>query len=51
MNSYKHTPPLVISVHGIRTKALWQQTVAEILTETNITYIPYNFGYYNLYKF
>ena len=47
----KFIPPLVISVHGIRTRALWQKSLSETLKGLQIIHTPYNFGYYNVFRF
>jgi hypothetical protein len=44
-------PSLVISVHGIMTRARWQRPLRKILKDKGISYEPYNFGYYSVIKF
>jgi hypothetical protein len=46
-----YSPRLVISVHGIRTKAEWQKPLSKILKQNEILHTPYNFGYYNVFRF
>ncbi len=42
------TPSFVIGVHGIRTHADWQRTLAETLGEKGIHSKAFNFGHYGL---
>lgn len=44
-------PPLVISVHGIRTRAEWQNTLAEELARFSVKFKNRRFGYYPLRHF
>ena len=46
-----YTPPLVLSAHGIRTKALWQNSLSDTLKSFGIIHVPYSFGYYNTFRF
>jgi len=46
-----YKPPLIFSIHGIRTKAGWQKPLAQILKQEGILYEPYNFGYYGIFHF
>lgn len=45
------TPPLVMSVHGIRTAAEWQHTLAEELGRQGIKFKHRRFGYYPMRHF
>ena len=47
----KHIPPLVMSVHGIRTYAEWQYTLAEVLNRRSIQFKMRRFGYYPVTSF
>jgi len=51
MATDKFIPPLVFSVHGIRTKALWQKSLSETLKGFTIIHTPFSFGYYNVFRF
>lgn len=45
-------PTLVILLHGIRTRAWWQNVVATIVEEeTGATVIPIKYGYFDLLRF
>lgn len=50
---YKPTyiPPLVFSIHGIRTKAVWQGNFEEIMAKYSILCCPFKYGYFGLLKF
>jgi pimeloyl-ACP methyl ester carboxylesterase len=43
--------PLVISIHGIRTKAIWQSNFSAIMGRYNILCCPYRYGYFSLLRF
>lgn len=47
------TPPkkIVILIHGIRTRAEWQDKVAPILENPQTTVIPIRYGYLDLFRF
>lgn len=44
-------PPIVISVHGIRTAARWQKSLADTLGLHLIKHRAYDFGHYGLFRF
>jgi pimeloyl-ACP methyl ester carboxylesterase len=46
-----YIPPLVFSIHGIRTKAAWQRTLAKILKKHDIPCFAYKYGYFGLIRF
>jgi pimeloyl-ACP methyl ester carboxylesterase len=46
-------PPVVISVHGIRTHGLWQKVISEVFGDAS-PQIPtrgFDYGYFNIFKF
>ncbi|MDX0849182.1 hypothetical protein GOD74_12250 [Sinorhizobium medicae] len=44
--------PVIILVHGIRTRAFWQGMVRSILTqELGATVVPIKYGYFDLLRF
>jgi len=45
------TPPLVMSIHGIRTHAEWQNTLSETLSAAGIQFRNRRFGYYPVASF
>lgn len=46
------TDPIVVLVHGIRTRAAWQGMVRAVLSETaNAEVIPLKYGYFDVLKF
>jgi pimeloyl-ACP methyl ester carboxylesterase len=49
MASYK--PPLVFTVHGIRTHAVWQKRLSDLLGASQIPTETVSYGYYSLPKF
>jgi len=51
VNVPKYVPPLVMSVHGIRTYAEWQYTLAEVLNRRCIQFKMRRFGYYPVTSF
>jgi hypothetical protein len=42
---------IVILIHGIRTRAEWQEKVAPILEDSNTTVIPIRYGYLDIFRF
>lgn len=44
-------PPMVISVHGIRTAARWQKDLADYLGTHSIRHRSHDFGHYSLLRF
>lgn len=46
-------PPrdLVISVHGIRTRGVWQKTLDSVLADHSFRTRPYDYGYFDLVRF
>lgn len=51
MQGKQYIPPAIISVHGIRTRAEWQNIFTLKLEGLETKHIPYNYGYYNIFKF
>jgi len=45
------SPPLVISIHGIRTYARWQKKLAEILADHQIRFKLYDYDFFGIPKF
>ena len=46
-----YDPPIVISVHGIRTYGRWQKSLADTLGSHGIKHRSYDFGHYSLLRF
>jgi hypothetical protein len=46
-----YDPPIVISVHGIRTAARWQKSLADLLSLYDIKHRAHDFGHYGLQRF
>src|SRR5258708_26722258 len=44
-------PPLVISVHGIRTHGEWQKTFASAMSGSTTKTVPFEYGRYGLLRF
>jgi len=44
-------PPLLISVHGIRTHAPWQKLVGEVAADWNIKVVSFEYGYFTAPQF
>lgn len=44
-------PPVVITVHGIRDNALWQQEIRDTLSHCGFKVIPTNYGRFDLFRF
>jgi pimeloyl-ACP methyl ester carboxylesterase len=44
-------PPVVISVHGIRTHGLWQKILSEVLSDEQIPTRSFDYGYFNSFQF
>jgi hypothetical protein len=44
-------PVVVVSVHGIRTRGVWQKNLDRLLSARGIAVHPYDYGHYNLFKF
>src|ERR1043166_5822792 len=49
VSSYR--PPLLISVHGIRTHASWQKQVGEVAADWNIKAVSFEYGYFTAPQF
>lgn len=45
------SPPMVISIHGIRTHARWQKELAEILADRHIRFRLYDYDFFGIAKF
>jgi hypothetical protein len=51
-NSTHHTNRhLILLVHGIRTRALWQNELRKVLEETGFIVQPTNYGYFDVVRF
>src|SRR5689334_15731548 len=49
--SAPYNPPMVISVHGIRTAARWQKSLADTLGLYGLRHRAYDFGHFDLVRF
>jgi pimeloyl-ACP methyl ester carboxylesterase len=49
--SAAYDPPMVISVHGIRTYGRWQKSLSDTLGSHGIKHRSYDFGHYSLLRF
>jgi small GTP-binding protein len=45
------TPHVVVLIHGIRTRALWQAEIGRVLESAGFTCQPTNYGYFDLFRF
>jgi hypothetical protein len=48
---WAYRPPMVISVHGIRTAARWQKSLADTLSLHGIKHRAHDFGRYGVFRF
>lgn len=44
-------PPLVMTVHGIRTHGAWQKTLGEVLSDAQIKHRAFDYGYFSTPRF
>jgi pimeloyl-ACP methyl ester carboxylesterase len=49
--SISYCPPIVISVHGIRTAAKWQKLLGDTLSVQGVKHRAYDFGHFDLGRF
>ncbi|HEV2159800.1 hypothetical protein [Bradyrhizobium sp.] len=49
--SESYTPPIVISVHGIRTAGRWQKSLADTLGVHTIKHRAHDFGWFSIFRF
>ena len=45
------TRPVVISIHGIRTRGAWQKDITPALNYAGFTHVPIDFGHFGLFRF
>ena len=47
----RSTRPVVISIHGIRTRGTWQKEITPALNYAGFTHVPLDYGRFGLLRF